>query len=409
MKKSFFFALFLSVSVLQAQVKILYDATKAESAANADWVIDADTHNLGYSNGPAVAGQGDESNPQRYPTPLQSTITLSSPETTWEGSLSAWGIDMVKKGYEVETLPYNGSITYGTPSNQQDLSNYKVFVVDEPNILFTASEKTAILQFIQNGGGLFMISDHDQSDRNNDGWDSPHIWNDLFSTNSILVNPFGITFDYNNYSGTYSNIANLPTDSILHGIMGNVTEVMWSNGTTMTLTPSVNSSVKGLIYKTGTSGNTNVLCARARYGSGKVFAMGDSSPADDGTGDPNDQNLYNGWTADANGNHEKLIVNATIWLAASNQMDVQEISENENIKIYPNPSSTHIYVEAEKLFTGEYKIKILNIVGEEINAPFTSVSNSLISYDISHLTKGIYFISVTDEKGIITTKKIARK
>ena len=29
-------------------------------------------------------------------------------------------------------------------------------------------------------------------------WDSPAIWNDLVSTNSVVANPFGITFDVTN-------------------------------------------------------------------------------------------------------------------------------------------------------------------------------------------------------------------
>ena len=36
----------LSVLRTNAQIKILFDATKAETAGNADWVIDADNHNL---------------------------------------------------------------------------------------------------------------------------------------------------------------------------------------------------------------------------------------------------------------------------------------------------------------------------------------------------------------------------
>ncbi len=134
----------VTFNLSKAQVKILYDATKAETAGSADWVIDADAHDLGYSSGPAVLGGGDESDPQRFPTPDQSTVTSSTLETYWEGGISAWGIDMVKKGYYVETLPYNGSITYGNSGNVQDLSNYKVFIVDEPNIKFTAAEDTAI-------------------------------------------------------------------------------------------------------------------------------------------------------------------------------------------------------------------------------------------------------------------------
>jgi hypothetical protein len=125
-------------NVTRTTKKFLFDATKAESAWNADWVINADQHNLGFDNGPAVVGQGDESNPQRIPTPSQANIISSTPEDYWEGGISAWGVDLVKKGYYVETLPCNGQITYGNTANVQDLSNYNVFVVCEPNIVFSA-------------------------------------------------------------------------------------------------------------------------------------------------------------------------------------------------------------------------------------------------------------------------------
>lgn len=326
MKRFLVALLLITPLLLQAQNKILLNATKAESAGNADWVIDADLRNLGYSGGPPVAGQGNESNPQQIPTPAQSGITASSPETFWSGGISAWGVDLVKQGYAVETLPYNGSITYGVATNPQDLSNYKVFIDCEPNILYTAAEKTAIIQFVQNGGGLFMVADHTNSDRNNDGYDSPEIWNDLMSNNTVQTNPFGITFDLATFSQTTTNIPSLPGDPILHGIMGDVTAAMWSSGTSITLTPSANSSVKGVIYKTGSSfGNTGVMFAYATFGSGKVAAIGDSSPADDGTGDPNDV-LYNGWTGDANGNHERLIINATLWLASGSAVPTPVLS-----------------------------------------------------------------------------------
>ena len=306
--------LLLSSISLQAQIKILFDATKAETANNADWVIDADQNNLSYSSGPATTG-GSEANAQRYPTPDQSTVTQSTSESYWKGGISSWGIDLVKKGYWVETLPYNGKITYGNSTNAQDLSNYKVFVVCEPNILFTTAEKTALMQFVQNGGGLFMVSDHNISDRNNDGNDSPHIWNDFMSNNGVKSNPFGITFDYVDISGSTTNIPSLPNDPLLNGIMGNVTQAAWFNGTTMTLTPAGNSSVKGVVYKAGSAfGNTNAMVAYATYGNGKVVCIGDSSPCDDGSGDTGDA-LYDGWITDASGNHRTLIINATIWLA----------------------------------------------------------------------------------------------
>ena len=206
----------LSLQTSFGQVKILFDATKAEAAGNADWVIDADLNNISYFNGPAQIG-GTESNAQRIPTPLQSTLNSSSNESVWDGGISAWGVDCVKKGYIVESLPYNGQITYGQSSNAQDLSNYNVFIVCEPNILFTAAQKTAMLQFVQNGGGLFIICDHANSDRNGDGYDSQMIWNNFILNNSIQSNPFGFKFDSVDVSQISTNIAALASDTLLHG------------------------------------------------------------------------------------------------------------------------------------------------------------------------------------------------
>lgn len=310
----FIFLVLSYCSGFSQTVKILFDATKAETAANADWVIDEDLNNMTW-NPNATIGTGSEGNAQRFPTPAQNTVTISTLETYWKGALSAWGIDCVKKGYQVETLPSSGIISFGNTSNPQDLSNYTVFIIVEPNILFTAAEKTAILQFVQNGGGLFIVSDHASSDRNNDGKDSPQILNDLMRNNSLQSNPFGFLFDSVSISPNTTNIPNLANDSLLHGPMGGVTQALWASGNTITLYPGVNASVKGVVYIPSVPfGNTGVMACYSRFGKGKIVAIGDSSPCDDGTGDSGD-NLYNGWTTDASGNHERLIMNGTIWLA----------------------------------------------------------------------------------------------
>jgi len=93
-----------------ATVKILFDARKAETAGNADWIIDADQFNLGWGSTGATLNGGSEANAQRIPTPAQSGITSSTSETYWKGGLSAWAVDCAKKGYIVESLPYNGLI-----------------------------------------------------------------------------------------------------------------------------------------------------------------------------------------------------------------------------------------------------------------------------------------------------------
>jgi hypothetical protein len=276
--------------------KFLFDATKAETAGNADWVIDE-----------------DNSTPQRIPTPAQSTVTASTAETYWTGALSSWGIALVKAGNTVETLPSGTAITYGNASNPQDLTNYDVFVVDEPNILFTAAEKTAVLNFISHGGGLFMISDHNGSDRNNDGHDSPNIWNDLMTNNGVAVNPFGFSIDLTDISETSGNVlTGNTTNPILHGSQGNVSQLQFNDGATVTINPSANGTVQGLIWQGGfAQGNTNLMCASSTFGTGRVFVVTDSSPMDDGTGAPNN-NLFVSWNLFS---HTQLFMNASLWLA----------------------------------------------------------------------------------------------
>ncbi|HEY4797492.1 MAG TPA: hydrolase, partial [Bacteroidia bacterium] len=271
---AFVFFCSLIVSAQQpGQKKILWDGTHAEtSGTSADWCIDADTHNLNWSPG-AVTG-GNHSNPQILPTPTQTAITTSTPETYWEGALSYWAIDCVRRGYWVESLPpITGKITYGSSTNAQDLSKYDVFVVDEPNISFTAAEKTAMMNFISNGGALFAISDHTGSDRNNDGWDSPKIWNDFLTNNSVQNNAFGYTFALQDFSDatSNSNVASSSSDSITHGPFGTVTQVKWSNGTCMTMNPAQNPLVKGHVWKSGTGQtDTAVTCVTSRYKCGRI-------------------------------------------------------------------------------------------------------------------------------------------
>jgi hypothetical protein len=409
-----FVLLSLASKVSAQTVRILFDATKAETAGNADWVIDADVHDLGYSTGPAVKGGGNESDPQNLPTPAQSTVTSTTAETYWEGSLSSWGIACVKQGYEVETLPVFDSITYGNKSHALDLSNYKIFIVDEPNIKFTAKEKLAMINFVKDGGRLFMISDHCVSDRNNDGWDSPMIWKDFVENNGVQYNPFGIMVDSANFSQTTTNVNPSATDSMLHGPYGNCTEMMWSNGTSFTLWPHANKTVMGDVFMTGakTTDSISVMFAHAHYGKGKVAAEGDSSPPDDGTGDPNDA-LYNGWSSDASGNHAIILMNATVWLATDDNpspTSVADISVTpKRFEVYPNP----VYGTGKIKFlmnqTEDVSIDMFDVTGKLVKTIYNEQANSglnIINFETIDMPTGVYFCRLQSEHLTETQKVI---
>ena len=283
-------ALSLIASPAFAAKRALFDNAHAETAGNADWVID--TH-------------------QPTPSPAQGSITAATTESYWLGAISAWGVALVQLGYTVTTN--TTTITYQDATNPQDLSNFDVFIVDEPNTSFTSAEATAILKFVQDGGGLIAISDHSGSDRNNDGVDSPMIWNALDPGHLLGVH-FGISTDpNNNISQTSTNVATAATDSIIHNVTGAVTGLAFHNGTTMTLFPATNPTVRGEVWMNGTAqtSTTGVMAASSQYGSGRVFLEGDSSPADDGTASPGNT-VFNGWN-EAGATDDKLFLNATLW------------------------------------------------------------------------------------------------
>ena len=389
----------LSVLNIQSQTKkFLFDATKYETAGNADWVIDEDNH---------VAA--------RYPTPLQSTVTSTTPETYWTGALSSWGIALVKLGHQVESLPVGTAITYGNGSNPQDLSNYNVFIVDEPNSPFTATEKTAMLNFVFNGGGLFMISDHNNADRNGDGWDALAVWNNFMRTNTVGNLPFGFKFDSVDVSPNSTNVLTTwSSNPILNGPQGAVSQVMFSNGATMTIYPSINPNVKGLVWTTGVSqGTTGLLCISSTYGTGRVFAIGDSSPADDGTGSSG-HTLYNGWLVDAGGNHARLHLNASLWLAKVT--GVTGISENNTpVKFsleqnFPNPFNPETKINYSIPVNSDVNIKVYDIEGKEI-ADLVNEFKTSGSYSVSfkasqlNLSSGVYY-AVLNASGYRETIKM---
>ncbi|WP_254448756.1 hydrolase [Spirosoma rhododendri] len=314
--------------------KFLFDASHYENAGSADWQIDADgTESVpSYQGGTTV-----ETKAQRTPTPSYTGITASTSETYWKGGISAWAVELVKKGELVESLPVGASITYGNTANPQDLANYDVYVVVEPNRLFSSAEKTAIMNFVNNGGGLMMVADHtaattagadangyNPSDRDGDGYDSPRVWNDLMSNNGINNSkPFGFVVDYVDISEkpttkVYTG-SNASAQKVLNGAAGTASKLAFYNGTTATLYASNNSNVQGLFWRSSSTlnGSTGVMALLSTYGSGRVVFVGDSSPADDGTGDTND-NLFNGWSGDQPSgytSHPALHLNASLWLA----------------------------------------------------------------------------------------------
>ena len=272
----------------RGRIRVLFDHTKGETAGNADWVVDND---------------------EPIPFPPQ-----PSDEDDWVGALSAWAYALYSTGsFTIHTLPrWEGRITYQDPANPHDLSHYDMFVIAEPNITFTQAQVDALEAFVTGGGGLFLIANHCRSDRNNDGYDPPHILNQLTSFTGIY---FSETRDGKGacwFSERTQNVSAEPDDPIVRGEHGQVEMVELRGATSMVLLPENNTTVRGHIWKNGApQGGRAVVFVTCQVGKGRVAAVADSSPADDGTGDPHKHRYPNWWEP----SHKALFLNATTWLA----------------------------------------------------------------------------------------------
>jgi PKD repeat protein len=280
----------------QTPKKILFDHTRHEEAgASAEWVI-------------CSASEPD-------PSPA-----APASEADWNGGISAWAFDLFKAGYKVQALPPGGRVTYGDATNAQDLSRYAVYVIPEPYVAFTAAEKQAILSFVQNGGGLFIVGNHPGAIRYSGpgGTDAYTVFNDLVSVNG--GNPYGFTFVpghgpgdslANTTSTAFATGTSPAEQAILRGAYGSLGLMDFHSYSYLSLNPAQNPSVLELLH-TQVSGDTGAFIATCTVGSGRVVAISDSAPADDGTTSTSGKSLHNSYTLNSN---RAFFLNATAYLA----------------------------------------------------------------------------------------------
>jgi uncharacterized repeat protein (TIGR01451 family) len=372
---------------LSAHGQVLFDNTKAETAGNADWIIDTT---------------------QPVPSPSITGITASSSESYWTGALSSWGVALAKlrnanqislSGNGLETLPATGAITYGDAANPQDLSHYQVYVVCEPNILFTATEKTAILNFVQNGGGLFMVADHTSSDRNNDGKDSLQVWNDLMTNNTVQTNPFGFLFNSANVSPSSPTADGSTSNPLTHGLAGTVTTLAYSSGTTMT----INNSLTTTAAVWSASSTTGVMALYGTFGAGRFAAIGDSSVVEDVTSSSG--TTFAGWTTPADNGYCAL--NGTLWLlkAGSNTLTTPTVTTGTATGVSTTTATLSGTVNPNgQSATAQFQYGLTASYGSTaaVSGSLTGTSNQAVSVNITSLAPGTTYhfrVSATNASG----------
>jgi len=79
--------------------------------------------------------------------------------------------------------------------------------------------------------------------------------------------------------------------------------------------------------------------------------------------------------------------------------------KNEELKIYPNPANSDITLEFDSDINQNIEIQIYNILGTEVLSKQIFCQKS-VSLDVSRLKSGIYFVRVSDKKGLVYSNKL---
>jgi len=330
-------ALLATASMLAqaAGKKILFNHTKHEDGGtSAEWVICSASE------------------------PIPSPANPSS-EASWNGGISAFGFDLYKAGYAVETLPPGGRITYGDPTNAQDLSKYAAYVLPECYVYFTAAEKQAIYSYVQSGGGLFIIGNHQGASRVASSvpgsTDAFTVFNDLVAVNG--GNPYGFTFIVghgpgdalaNTTSTAFATGTSPAEQALIHGAYGTLSLMDFHSFAYLSPNTAQNPNVQEILH-TGIAGDTGSFIVTSTVGAGRVVAISDSSPSDDGTTTTSGKALHNSYTINSN---RAFFMNAIAYLAG----DSGPVAPTPVVSIPSPASNTTITAGGSLSFQGSASI-----------------------------------------------------
>ncbi len=255
-----FLSAILAGAVLPAsgadKVKVLYDDTHGQTAGNADWII--------------------------------------------TGAYSEMADLLTAHGFAIESLSKAGERGRITASL---LADYQAVILAEPNNPYGEDEQKAIVEFVMNGGGAFLVGDHGGADRDNDGWDAVKAFN-------VFCPQFGFSF-----AGDFVYEAPLagPINKE-HPVMFGVRAVGAWAGSTFVLQRSAQAKAVGLLdsrYRKAP------FIVASEAGKGRVVAIGDSSPFDDGVGSGDKNKLHDSYDSFMY-SHPQLAYNAMMWVTGRN-------------------------------------------------------------------------------------------
>jgi hypothetical protein len=100
---------------------------------------------------------------------------------------------------------------------------------------------------------------------------------------------------------------------------------------------------------------------------------------------------------------EQAYKNAPYWNRFTNYVDcLQNVglteAETENTTLFLNPSSNQLQIKNYQL-KGAQRVEIIDVLGRILQSTVANQQQSEIIIDVSHLTKGMYFVRIGNWRG----------
>jgi hypothetical protein len=246
------FLLVFSIAYGSVPTRVLYDDTHGQTAGNADWIP-------------------------------------SGAYSEFADMLKANDFDIVN----LSAISPDGTIT------GELLKDFRAVILPEPNNPYLKAEQEAVVDFVKQGGGAFIIGDHGNADRNGNGWDAVKALNEFCPV-------FGFKF-----AGDFLYEAPLSGKiDQSHPLMFQVRGIGAWAGSTFEIIETDDATASGII---GSRIKKAPYVVAAKYGKGRVAAIGDSSPFDDGTGSTGKNKLHDSYDSYMY-SHPQFAYNCMMWV-----------------------------------------------------------------------------------------------
>lgn len=95
---------------------------------------------------------------------------------------------------------------------------------------------------------------------------------------------------------------------------------------------------------------------------------------------------------------------ASSWIPSNSLLKTEEFADNIGIKLFPNPTTDHLYIESNGAPISS--IEVFNLVGELVTDIAVTTNQSLVDVDLSQLNANPYLIQLNLQNGNRITERV---